>query len=153
LLDAILSYKQSDGGFIHSETYDADNEYAAPDESNSLASEQVLYTLTALYRFYDGKRSLYDFREEMSAETEKAIEQATEAIESTVSRDPVDPDELKKAFERYEAVPITERSYVYNYAKLSTAMEEAAMENTATPLARQIGQQHGGEGCSATLFE
>ncbi|HLR04026.1 MAG TPA: prenyltransferase/squalene oxidase repeat-containing protein [Virgibacillus sp.] len=153
LLDAILSYKQSDGGFIHSETYDADNEYAAPDESNSLASEQVLYTLTALYRFYDGKRSLYDFREEMSAETEKAIEQATEAIESTVSRDPVDPDELKKAFERYEAVPITERSYVYNYAKLSNAMEEAGMENTSRPIAEQMGQNDGGEGYNPTLFE
>src|SRR5699024_8420845 len=87
------------------------------------------------------------------AGTEAAIEQGRGAGGSRVSRVLVDADELKEAFERYGAVHSAERSYVYNYAKLSNAMEEADMENTSRPIAEQMGQNDGGEGYNPSLFE
>lgn len=152
LLDAILAYKMPDGGFIHSETYDEENEFADPDESNSMASEQVLYTLTALYRFYDGKRSLYDFREEMSEEAKEKIKTTTKAI-AAIPDDSDNKDELKKAFKLYEEVPVTERSYVYNYAKLADAMAKENIENTSESIAEHMGQNENGKGYNPPLFE
>lgn len=151
LLDAILSYQRPDGGFIHSETHDAENEWADPDESNSMASEQVLYTLTALYRFYDGKRSLYDFREDMSAEDAEKVDNAIEAIEA-ISSESQGEENIKDAFAQYEKVPVTERSYVVNYAKLADAMKEEGIDNTSAYLAESMGQHDDGKGSHPALF-
>src|SRR5690625_390304 len=67
LLDGLLKYRMEDGGFIHSESFDPENPTSLPDESNTMASEQALYSLTSLLRLHEGYRSLYDFREEMDA--------------------------------------------------------------------------------------
>lgn len=61
MLDAIMRFRMSDGGFIHSFTYDSDNPTSQPDKSNSMAGEQVLLAMTALYRFSKDMNNLYDF--------------------------------------------------------------------------------------------
>ncbi|MBC8547122.1 terpene cyclase/mutase family protein [Clostridiaceae bacterium NSJ-31] len=68
LLDAILSFRQPDGGFLHSRVYDADNPSSLPNQSNTMAGEQTVYALTALWRQQNGKNALYDFRPEGSAD-------------------------------------------------------------------------------------
>lgn len=62
VIDGLLQYRMADGGFVHSFTYQADNPSSQPDKSNTMASEQVLYTLAALWRQMSGMRALYDFR-------------------------------------------------------------------------------------------
>lgn len=63
-IDGIMKYRMPDGGFMHSLTADPDNPSSVPNKSNSMASEQTLYTLVALYRYRNGMRTLYDFRPE-----------------------------------------------------------------------------------------
>lgn len=62
ILDGMLSYRWTDGGFIHSRTYDADNPTSKPDKTNSMASEQALYSFVAVWRQMKGLSPLYDFR-------------------------------------------------------------------------------------------
>ena len=66
LLDGIMKYRMSDGGFVHSFKYDPENPTSKPDKSNSMAGEQVLYTLAALLRCQSGMRALYDFLPELT---------------------------------------------------------------------------------------
>ena len=61
LVDGILKYRMSDGGFAHSYTYDPDNPGSKPDKSNSMAGEQVLYALAAVIRQQKGQSPLYSF--------------------------------------------------------------------------------------------
>lgn len=72
LLDGILRYRMPDGGFVHSFTYDPDNPTSLPDRSNTMASEQTLYTMAALWRQQNGVRTLYDFRPEQNTAPEQA---------------------------------------------------------------------------------
>jgi hypothetical protein len=65
LLDGIMLYRMPDGGFVHSYTYDNENPTSLPDESNTMAGEQVLYTMAAVWRQIKGMRTLYDFRPEI----------------------------------------------------------------------------------------
>ena len=53
LLDALFYYQQEDGGFAHS---------AIPGESNSIATDQALLALVAVWRQAQGMSILYDFR-------------------------------------------------------------------------------------------
>lgn len=64
LLDGVLRYRQPDGGFVHSHDFDPDNPAAIPDVSNSMAGEQTLLAMAALWREQNGMRTLYDFRPE-----------------------------------------------------------------------------------------
>ncbi len=64
LLWGILRYRQPDGGFAHSFSYDPQNPNAKPSQSNSMAGEQTLLAMAALYRLENGLSSLYDFRPE-----------------------------------------------------------------------------------------
>ena len=68
-LDGIMKYRMPDGGFIHSFTYDPDNPTSLPTQSNTMASEQVLYALAAVRRQMQGMRTLYDFRPEEGSAT------------------------------------------------------------------------------------
>ncbi len=61
MLDAIMSFRMNDGGFIHSFDYDNNNPESQPDKSNSMAGEQVLLAMAALYRYENNMNSLYDF--------------------------------------------------------------------------------------------
>ncbi|HPR39984.1 MAG TPA: terpene cyclase/mutase family protein [Oscillospiraceae bacterium] len=73
VLDAILFYRMEDGGFLHTREEDPENPSAQPDESNSMAGEQTLCALVALWRFQNGMTALYDF-------TDTEYEQETAAI-------------------------------------------------------------------------
>lgn len=54
LLDGILQYQHEDGGFVHSFVQDPENPGVLPDKSNSLAGEQALYAMAALWRQQKG---------------------------------------------------------------------------------------------------
>ncbi len=66
LLDGILRYRMPDGGFVHSFVYDPDNPTSSPDRSNTMAGEQTLCAMAALWRQANGMRTLYDFRAEQA---------------------------------------------------------------------------------------
>src|SRR5699024_3216976 len=102
LIDALSRNKQSDGGFIHSETYDEENPTAKPDESNHMASEQALYGLASLIRFENNLRRLYDFRPEMSDELKGEIEFLELEIDSLNKNSP--HDQLKLILEMYKNI-------------------------------------------------
>ncbi len=61
LVDGIMRYRLSNGAFTHSFNDDPDNPSAQPGKPNSMAGEQVLLSLAALYRQMNGKSTLYDF--------------------------------------------------------------------------------------------
>lgn len=62
LLDALFYYQQEDGGFAHSYESDPGNPSAIPGESNSIATDQALLALVAVWRQTQGMSILYDFR-------------------------------------------------------------------------------------------
>lgn len=69
VIDGLLKYRMADGGFVHSLTYQTDNPSSLPDKSNTMASEQVLYSLAAIWRQMSGMSTLYDFRSPASTPT------------------------------------------------------------------------------------
>lgn len=62
LLDALFYYQQEDGGFAHSYESDPGNPSAIPGESDSIATDQALLALVAVWRQAQGMSILYDFR-------------------------------------------------------------------------------------------
>ena len=73
LLDGVLRYRQSDGGFAHSFAFDPENPNALPGQSDSMAGEQTLLAMAALWRQQNGMCTLYDFRPEASATSDAPI--------------------------------------------------------------------------------
>lgn len=49
-------------------------------------------------------------------------------------------------------IPIAERSYVFNYAKLADAMNSLQIENTSERIAENIGETKSGNGTITPLF-
>lgn len=70
LFDGIMLYRMPDGGFVHSYIYDKDNPTSKPDKSNTMAGEQTLLALAALWRLKTGRTSLYDFSDMLISDTE-----------------------------------------------------------------------------------
>jgi prenyltransferase beta subunit len=106
LLDGIMKYRMEDGGFTHSFQYDEDNLSARPNESNSMAGEQVLCALTALVRYVEGYHRFYDFRPEMEEGSVNILKGITnEASVVTINEDEV---------EQYKQLPIevTTKEYI-----------------------------------------
>ncbi|MCK9478583.1 MAG: terpene cyclase/mutase family protein [Firmicutes bacterium] len=118
LLDGIMKYKMPDGGFAHSFTYDENNPTSLPNQSNNMATEQVLYTLVAYTRFKENKRILYDFRPEIPGDLRGKIN----ALISKINK--INGNENALMAE-YQSIPDSEKSYVYNYYKLSNAVKIA----------------------------
>ena len=123
IYDAILSYQNADGGFLHSKTYDPENPTSLPDKSNTMASEQTLYGMVAIHRYQNGMRRLYDFRQEQSEALKLQIAQVETQIETINENTSV--SELQGVYNAYWSIPSLERSYVKNYAKLSQLLKEA----------------------------
>ena len=123
IYDAILSYQNADGGFLHSKTYDPENPTSLPDKSNTMASEQTLYGMVAIHRYQNGMRRLYDFRQEQSEALKSQIAQVETQIETINENTSV--SELQGVYNAYWSIPSLERSYVKNYAKLSQLLKEA----------------------------
>ena len=126
LLDGILRYRMEDGGFVHSYTYDPNNPTSHPDCSNSMAGEQTLYTMAALWRQKSGMRTLYDFRPEQSAELRARISELEEGI--TAIGDGTSADALTRLLTAFYALPETERCYVTGYWALSDAARAAGVD-------------------------
>ena len=126
LLDGILRYRMPDGGFVHAYTYDPDNPTSLPDRSNSMAGEQTLYTMAALWRQSQGMRTLYDFRPEMSDTMRERI-RALETGISGLGQDPA-VAVLEQLLTDFYALPADERSYVKGYWTLSDAARAAGVD-------------------------
>ena len=108
LLDVILRYKNTDGGFLN---YIKDGA-----ESNSMSGEQVLYTLNAILRFINGDRRLFDLRAEFSEKMKDRIALVRSGI-SALS-DTSSYDAVYSLVEKYCALPKDERDYIYSCEKL-----------------------------------
>lgn len=126
LLDGILRYRMPDGGFVHSYTYDPDNPSSHPDQSNTMAGEQTLYTMAALWRQANGMRTLYDFRPEQSA----ALKERIAALEQQIAtvRTDTDASVLERLLIDFYALPVWERSYVTGYWRLSDAARASGVD-------------------------
>ena len=127
LLDGILRFRLSDGGFCH----------VLNGGWNSMANDQATYALVAYWRQQNGMRALYDMRGSWTAAEKSAIQAAIAAIDSV--GDPTAADykaQLKSALAKFRAVPEDERRYVSNYNQLATTIHdligsEAALDTDA----------------------
>ena len=125
IYDAILSYQNADGGFLHSLQYDPENPSSLPDKSNTMASEQTLYGMVAIHRYQNGMRRLFDFRQEQSEALKSQITEVETQIE-TINEN-TSKQELQGVYNSYWTIPSLERSYVKNYAKLSELLEKSSI--------------------------
>lgn len=125
LLDGILQYRMEDGGFTHSFDYDPENPTSLPNQSNSMAGEQVLYTMAALWRQQEGMRTLYDFRPEQGGVLKNRIadlHQGIAALDGSTS-----DEQLENLLGDYYSLPLNERDYVRSYWTLSDAAKAAGV--------------------------
>lgn len=106
LLDGIMKYRMEDGGFTHSFRYDEENISARPNESNSMAGEQVLCALTALIRYEEGYHHFYDFRKD----TKEGKINILKGITNEVGNVSIEEEEIQ----RYQKLPseVTTKDYV-----------------------------------------
>lgn len=124
--DGIIKYRNTDGGFLHSFVYDEDNPTSLPDKSNTMASEQALYGMAAIMRLMKGQRRLYDFRPEQSEEVKTLIASVKVKIDAVSPA--ASQAELAELYNEYLSIDPSERSYVYNYKKLSRLLASADIE-------------------------
>ena len=148
VLDGLLQFRCTDGGFAH---VLKDGEPASPD---STASSQAILALNALYRYYADLRSLYDFRPEMDGELKERIRTLRGDIamlpeEITAS----EQETAAELYDRYLAVPATERCYVFNYNRLADAMQQLGMEYTGEALTVCMNENTEGKGAILNIFE
>lgn len=144
--DGLLKYRNGDGGFLHSYAYDEENPAADPQKSNSMAGEQALCALAAISRSSARKRRLYDFRPEMSEDELASIKEAERKIEALDYSS--SSNEIKEVYEFYLGIDGTERSYVCNYAKLSSVLSFAGI-----PYAEEKTQYNSGDAGIITPME
>ena len=131
-----------DGGFTHTKNQS--------DTSDGIAGEQALSAFITMYRYYGGYRSLYDLRAEQSAELKDSIKNLRNKIKTLSENSSA--DEIKIVFEQYKLIPISERSYVYEYPKLSELMKFQNIANTSESLAENLGERESGNGTVTDLF-
>lgn len=145
LLDVLLDFRMSDGGFVHSHEYDAENADADPDESNTMASEQALYALIAYMRNQEGLRNFYDFREEMTEELREQIQSVDREIVQ-LSGQEADAAKVREVYGQYKEIPAQERCYVRNYKDLADLMETLGIPNDSEFLAAAMEMNTSGKG-------
>ena len=126
LLDGILCYRMEDGGFTHSFTYDPENPTSVPNESNTMAGEQTLYTMAALWRQENGMRTLYDFRPEQSKVLKERIADLKAQIAAVSAS--TDKEKLTELLVSFYSIPENERSYVRGYWSLFDTAKAAGVD-------------------------
>ena len=126
LFDGIMRYRMTDGGFVHSFTYDPDNPTSLPDKSNTMASEQTLYTMASLWRQKNGMRTLFDFRKEQSSALKSRINDLTSDISKIGNK--TDKQTLRELLAVFYSLPETERCYVSNYWTLSDEAQKRGID-------------------------
>jgi len=151
LLDNIMSYRMEDGGFIHSKTYNPENPSSLPDESNSMAGEQVLYALVSLYRLENGYRSLYDFRPEMTDEQKQAVQELITKIDGLASD--VTNEQLQELLAAYKEIAAAEQSYVYNFSNLSDLLKKREIKLDVAPFSETYNVSQGGNGAITPILD
>lgn len=150
LLHNVLTFKQDDGGFIHSKTYNPDNPSSLPDESNSMAGEQVLYALVSMYRLQHDYRSLYDFRAEQDKELKQSIKKLRAHIDALTND--ATTDELKQLVKQYEAIPVAERSYVFNFNELAKLLKAKGLQYSTDKFTTGYNVHTSGNGTITPIF-
>lgn len=127
LLDGIMKYRMSDGGFVHSFKYDPENPTSKPDKSNSMAGEQVLYTLAALLRCQSGMRALYDFLPELTEKQAARIAAADADIRALSEGGGITGSEVSAVAaitavaKKIYSMPLCLRRYIKGYSLLQSA--------------------------------
>lgn len=112
ILDFVMSFRMEDGGFAHAKNYDPENPGSRPDESNSMAGEQVLLALTSALRQMRGQGRLYDFRPEGSSQI------PPNEPDAVLTNVPGTPEEIARAVEEL-ILPPAERSRIDEVLRMS----------------------------------
>lgn len=133
LLDVLMSYRNSDGGFLHN---------LNDQESDSISSEQAFLALISLYRYQNNLRNLYDFRPEMTANQKAEIS----ALEAKINKLTYDKQSVSETFESYLEIKAEERRYVKNYYLLADKMEKLNITNTSESLINIMNKNVNGNG-------
>lgn len=134
LLDGIMKYRMSDGGFVHSFKYDPENPTSKPDKSNSMAGEQVLYTLAALLRCQSGMRALYDFLPELTEKQAARIAAADADIRALSEDGGITGSEVSAVAavtavaKKIYSMPLCLRRYIKGYSLLQSAAAAVGTE-------------------------
>lgn len=149
VMDALMAYRQEDGGFIHSLAFDEDNPSAKPGESNLLATGQAAYALTALCRYYGNMRNLFDLRPEPGEEVRAQITDLEERIAGITEETP--KEELEELLEAYGEIPKEENSYVNHFPELARAAEDAGITVKRDALTAGMEQNTEGNGSLTAL--
>lgn len=152
LLDGIFQYRMADGGFVHSFTYDPDNPTSLPDQSNSMAGEQTLYAMAALWRQQQGMRTLYDCRPEPGTALRQRIETLNEQLAAVTAQ--TDRETLRSLLTTFYALPEEERSYVTGYWTLAEAARAAQLDVAAIAAATPVVESppDAADGTAQTVF-
>lgn len=136
LIDGLLSYKMSDGGFAHTVS-------EVENTSNSLATVQTFYALVSYCRFENGYRALYDFRKEPDIALNTQITELVENIEKLETSDTAAASVL---LSDYEKIPTPEKRYVYNFYILSDVLSALGIQNNADYTSDELGTSKIGSG-------
>ena len=131
LIDGLLKYRNSDGGFGHTNT-----------SFDSMGNDQASYALAAYWRYLNGFRSLYDYRDKWDTVTRGKIDAAVSAIDAVGTANATDyKPAIRVALSVFSNVPENEKRYVYNYSELLLAIEGIGGEDeldTDTPFLMSI---------------
>lgn len=133
LIDGLMSYKHSDGGFLHN---------LNDQESDSISCEQAFLALISLYRYQNNLRNLYDFRPEMTANQKAEIS----SLETKINKLKYDKQSVAETFESYLEIKAEERRYVKNYYLLADKMEKLNITNTSESLIVNMNKNVKGSG-------
>ncbi len=131
LIDFLITFQLKDGGFVHSFEYDENNPSSKPNESNTMASEQVLTALGSLIRQQNKMRHFYDFRPELSKEIASQLNEVNKSIKNLDKKETKKTD-VTSAYDLYSSVPTEEKRYVENYKLLSQKMKEVNLSASQT---------------------
>lgn len=143
VLDGLLKYRTKDGGFAHSLS---DGTEA---KANSMAGEQTLYGLCALYRFRTGQRFLYDFRKPQPQNLKTQIQNLNAAL----TTEPQTKQQANDLQDEYLKISPTERRYVTNYYNLANALKRFGIENRSTSLTEAMSVTVSANGSVYNIFD
>lgn len=143
VLDGLLKYRTKDGGFAHSLS---DGTEA---KANSMAGEQALYGLCALYRFRTGQRFLYDFRTPQPQNLKTQIQNLNAAL----TTEPQTKQQANDLQDEYLKISPTERRYVTNYYNLANALKRFGIENRSTSLTEAMSVTVSANGSVYNIFD
>ena len=126
VIDGFLSFRQEDGGFTHSYTYDEENPTAIASESGGMASEQALCALVAWDRFNKNQRSFYDMRTDFTTDEIKNILDVETSINNLSETSSA--TEVEGVVDQLAKIDILDLCYVSNYWELSAYAKAYGIE-------------------------